>query len=148
MVTTLSERVQANLALADRLRLSVGRLARRLRQQSLGGLTPSQRSTLATLGNHGPMTMGRLARIESISRPSATGIVSRLLEQGLVDRRPHPDDGRAMLVGLSSAGTAVLEQGKRERTAVLAEYLDTLDDHERSVLDEAIGILNRLVDSE
>lgn len=92
--------------------------------------------------------MGRLARIESISRPSATGIVSRLLEQGLVDRGPHPDDGRAMLVGLSPQGTAVLEQGKRERTAVLAEYLDTLDDHERAVLDEAIGILNRLVDSE
>jgi len=81
------------VVLADRLRLAIGRLARRLRQHSVGGLTPSQRSVLATLDRHGPMTMSRLAEIETISAPSVTGIISRLAEKELVERRPNPKTG-------------------------------------------------------
>jgi DNA-binding MarR family transcriptional regulator len=133
------------LALADRLRLAVGRLARRLRQQSLGGLTPSQRSVLATLDRCGPVTMSRLAEIEGVSRPAATGIASRLVQRGLVERRAHPDDRRSAMVVLTEEGRAVLEEGRRERTAVLAVQVDRLSDVERRQLAEAIDVLDRLV---
>lgn len=143
MVTT-----SGPLVLADRLRLAVGRLARRLRQQSLGGLTPSQRSVLATLHRHGAITMSQLAEVEVISRPSATGIVQRLLDQGLVERHPHPDDGRSTVIGLSNAGAEMLERGRRERTAVLATRIEALSQEERAVLDRAVEVLYRLVEEE
>lgn len=139
---------QEALAVADRLRLSVGRLARRLRQQSLGGLTPSQRSVLATLDRCGPVTMGRLAEIERISRPAATGITSRLAEGGLVQRRSNPDDRRSALVYLTGKGKAVLDQGREERTAYLAIRVDELSADERRLLGEAIDVLDRLVGEE
>lgn len=138
----------STVALADQLRLSVGRLARRLRQQSRGGLTPSQRSILATLDRRGPMTMGGLADSERISPPSATGIVGRLEESGLVERRPHPDDRRCAVVDLTTEGKELLEGGRRERTAYLAQRLEHLTADEREVLSQVTAILDRLAEPE
>lgn len=127
--------------LADRLRVAVGRLARRLRQQSIGGLTPSQTSVLATLDRHGEMTMGRLAAHEAISAPSATGIVGRLLEKGLVERTPDSTDLRSTLVGITTEGTAALIQRRHERTAYLATRIEVLSAEDREVLAAAVEIL-------
>jgi DNA-binding MarR family transcriptional regulator len=132
--------------LADSLRLAVGRLARQLRQQSQGGLTPSQRSVLATLFRHGPVTMGVLAEFEGISRPSTTGIVSRLQERGLVERRDDADDGRCAVVGLTPSGSAEVERRRSKRTAFLVQRLEGLDDDERAALAAAIPLLDRLLD--
>lgn len=134
--------------LADRLRLTVGRLARQLRQQSRGGLTPSQRSILATLDRHGPMTMGALAESEKISPPSVTGIVGRLAERGLVRRRPHPDDRRCAVVELTAGGGELLETGRREGTAYLTQRLEGLSEDDVTILHEAVGILDRLAEPE
>jgi len=132
--------------LADSLRLAVGRLARQLRQQSLGGLTPSQRSILATLFRHGPVTMGGLAEFEGISRPSTTGIVSRLEGRGLVERRDDAHDGRCAVVCLTPDGTAEVVRRRSERTAFLVQRMERLDDSERGGLAAAIPLLDRLLD--
>lgn len=145
MLTTSSD---PTVDLADRLRLSIGRMARRLRQRSMGGLTPSQRSVLSSLSRMGPATLGSVAEREGISPPSASGIVSRLEEKELVVRRPHPDDGRCLLVELTEAGTAELERGRLERTAYLAQRLRDLSDHDRTVLGEAADVLERLMAAE
>lgn len=134
------------LVLADRLRLAVGRLARRLRQQSLGGLTPSQRSVLVTLDRGAAVTMSRLAEIEGISRPAASGIASRLEERGLIERRANPGDRRSALVALTEEGRDLLEQGRRERTAILAVRLERLGEEDRGRLAEAIQVLDDLME--
>lgn len=133
-----------SLDLADRLRVAVGRLARRLRQQSLGGLTPSQASVLATLDKHGEMSMSRVAELESITRPSATGIVGRLEGKGLVARSPNPDDLRSALVALTPRARKLLDERRQLRTAYLANRLDELTADERDVLHQAVGILERI----
>ncbi|HSJ34330.1 MAG TPA: MarR family transcriptional regulator [Acidimicrobiia bacterium] len=134
--------------LADRLRLSVGRLARRLRQHSLGGLTPSQRSVLSTLSRHGPVPMSRLADLELISRPAATRITDRLEEKGLVRRTPHPEDRRSAVAEITAAGSALLEEGRQERTAFLARRLARLSREDRRKLAGAIEVLDALVEGE
>lgn len=132
--------------LADRLRVSVGRLARRLRQQSLGGLTPSQSSILATLDRHGPMGMSDVAQQEAISKPSATGIVGRLIDKGLVSRDADPDDGRSTIVTITPEGRALLASRRRERTAHLARYVEALTPDDRAVLERAVELFEKMVD--
>jgi DNA-binding MarR family transcriptional regulator len=131
---------------AERLRVSVGRLARRLRQQSLGGLTPSQTSVLSTLDRHGEMSMSRLADHESISKPSATGIVARLVDKGLVERRKDPTDRRSAIVAITSSGRRSLQERRRERTAYLARRIDALDDADREILDKAVTLLEKMIE--
>lgn len=132
------------LDIADRLRVAVGRLARRLRQQSLGGLTPSQASLLATLDKHGAMSMSHLAELESISRPSATGIVGRLEQKGLVVRSPHPEDHRSALVDLTPDARSLMDQRRQLRTAYLAARLDELTRDEQTILLDAVLLLERI----
>jgi DNA-binding MarR family transcriptional regulator len=131
---------------ADRLRVSIGRLARRLRQQSLGGLTPSQTSVLSTLDRNGDMSMSRLADHESISKPSVTGIVGRLVDKGLVERSKDPSDRRSAIVAITSSGRRTLQKRRRERTAYLARRIDALDDEDREILDKAVALLEQMVE--
>lgn len=134
--------------LPDALRLSVGRLARRLRQHARGGLTPSQRSVLATLERHGPMSMSSLADHEGISRPSATRTAARLVDRGLVERRADAEDARVALVELSDRGRATILRSRAERTAFLASRLLRLTPDERGVLAEAARIIDRILEEE
>lgn len=132
--------------LAEELRLVIGRLARRLRQQTLGDLTPSQRSVLITLEQGGPMRMGELARIENVSAPSITGIVGRLEERRLAARIPDPADARSTLVQVTDEARRVMADARRQSSIFLAERLGRLDLAERATLAEAVPLLSRLID--
>lgn len=114
----------------------------------MGGLTPSQRSVLDTLHRHGPMTMSELADHERISRPSATGIVGRLTERGLLQRSPAREDGRSTVVSLSPEAIALIDRTGRERTAFLAEALARLAPEDLATLDRTIEIFADMLDEE
>src|ERR671928_795791 len=90
--------------IAARLRLSATRLARRLRQESSAGLSPSQQSALAVIANHGPLTLGALAEHERVAPPSITKVVTKLESDGLVIRTPDPGDRRVCRVAISAEG--------------------------------------------
>ena len=75
IVPTSTSRTQA--ALASAMRVSVMRLARRLRvEREDDSLTLNQLSTMATLVVRGPLTVGELAAAERVQPPSMTRIVS------------------------------------------------------------------------
>jgi DNA-binding MarR family transcriptional regulator len=135
----------ADSELSSALRMSVMRLARRLRQQrSESGLTPTQLSVLATLERHGPSTPGELATHEKVQPPSMTRALARLEASGLVARTPHPVDRRQILVALTDAARAVLAEDRRRREAWLVDHLTALTAQERAVLREAAPIIERL----
>ncbi|MDT7546347.1 MAG: hypothetical protein QOE99_2457 [Actinomycetota bacterium] len=135
-------------ALASSLRLSVMRLARRLRAQRADtSLTLSQLAALATLDVHGALTPGELAAHEKISPPSMTKIVAALESSGLVDRAPHPTDGRQVLLAVSREGQALIKENRRRRDVWLTQHLKDLDPEELAVLRSAVGILDRLAGS-
>ena len=127
--------------LAAEIKLLVGRLARRLRQEGTAGLTPSQLSALASVDRLGPLQLGDLARVESVAPPTLTRSVARLEEQGLVRRRQDPDDARAVLVQVTPAGRRALRELRRARVAFLAERLGTLSREERFVVARAVRLL-------
>ena len=65
---------------------------------------------LLVLDTEGPLTMSRLAEILDVSLSSATGIVTRMEERGLVERTRHATDRRQVLVGLCPQGRQVIEE--------------------------------------
>lgn len=133
--------------LASRLRLSVMRLARRLRQ--IGDpITPSQISALSTLERVGPTAIGDLAAAERVQPPTMTRIVAALEEAGLVAREPALEDRRTVRVRMTVEGRRFLERSRSRKTAYLAARLRTLDPGELEVLERAATLLERIVEEE
>ena len=145
--------VRPTTEVAAHLRIAVARTARRLRQEAFkaaggGQLSPSLSAALVTIEAHGPLTPSELADREQIKRPTATRIVAKLEELGLIDRTPDPNDGRASLVATTAAGRELLHRLRTRKTAYLAKRLDGLDADEIATLDRAATILERLLDGE
>jgi DNA-binding MarR family transcriptional regulator len=132
--------------LAGRLRLSIVRTARRLRQEAGTDLSPSLTAALSTVEQHGPMTPSEVAVRERIQRPTVTRVLARLEEQGLIERMPDVRDGRSSLVSASPAGRALLKELRTRKTAFLASRIEGLDAEERATLDRAADILERMLD--
>jgi DNA-binding MarR family transcriptional regulator len=147
---TLSERrTTSEAALAARLRLTVTRLARRLRQQaSEPGVSPTQIAALSTIERMGPITLGDLAREERVQPPTVTAAVGRLEESGLVRRRVDPEDRRVNRVEITAAGRRLLQRSRSAKTAFLARRLHELDADDRATLDRAAAILEHLLDED
>ena len=131
--------------LAGQLRLTIVRTARRLRQEAGTDLSPSLTAALSTVERHGPMTPSELAARERIQRPTATRVVARLAEEGLVERTPSPQDGRCALLSATPAGRALLAEQRTRKTAFLASRLEGLDSEDRAALERAAGILERML---
>jgi DNA-binding MarR family transcriptional regulator len=131
--------------MAARLRLAVTRLHRRLRQQTAGGLTPSQSSALASVATLGSPTLGALATRESVQPPSMTRVVVALEALGYVSRVIDPDDRRVARLTITDAGLAVLEHNRSVKNAFLAQQLHRLTPDEQLSLADLTVLLERLV---
>lgn len=92
--------------------------------------------------------MSQLAEHERISRPSATGIVDRLSERGLLHREPDEDDARARIVRLTDEGQQLVIHGRQERTAFLARKLERLPADDFSTVRRATEILTEMLDGD
>src|SRR5436190_23533303 len=118
---TLQQR--ADIGLATALRISVSRLARRLRVERLvpelagPALSETQLAALATLERHGAMTPGELAEHEKVQPPSMTRVISVLVDSQLVRREPHPSDRRQVVLTPTDAGPELVIAARRRRDA-------------------------------
>jgi DNA-binding MarR family transcriptional regulator len=136
--------------LATSLRISVSRLARRLRvERAAAGLSEpdlseTQLAALATLERHGAMTPGELAEHEKVQPPSMTRVISVLVDSQLVRREPHPSDRRQVVLTATDAGRDLVIRARRRREAWLAQRLEELSPAERTALRAAAPILEKL----
>ena len=131
-------------ALASRLRLSVARLHRRLRQSADPGLTISQLSALASIERDGPITLGDLARVEQVQPPTITALTGKLEAAGLVERTIDASDRRVHRVAVTTKGARLLHGHRRRKNAYLERRLRVLTDDERSTLARAARIMESL----
>ncbi|WP_406038558.1 MarR family transcriptional regulator [Micromonospora sp. NBC_00898] len=131
--------------LAPQLRDAITRFNRRVRRaRPVGDLTVTQLSALTSLTLAGALTPRELADIERVQPPTMTKIVAKLEERGLVQRTPHPTDGRQVILAATEGGRAVLEQFERARNEWLASRLAALTEDERDTLRRAAEILQQL----
>jgi DNA-binding MarR family transcriptional regulator len=148
MKMTVQQRSDATLATA--LRISVSRLARRLRVERLApelaepALSDTQLAALATLERHGAMTPGELAEHEKVQPPSMTRVISALVDSQLVRREPHVSDRRQVVLTATDAGRDLVIRARRRREEWLARRLKELPPAERATLRAAAPILEKL----
>lgn len=131
---------------AARLYLVLGRLVRALRRSDGGDLSPGALSALATLVTSGPLRQGDLAAREGVRAPTLTRIVAVLDERGLVERRPDPDDGRAVLVAASPEGVELVRGARGARADELARRMAALPAEQRAALAAALPALEALTE--
>ncbi|MFF4403399.1 MarR family winged helix-turn-helix transcriptional regulator [Streptomyces sp. NPDC001262] len=133
---------------AAKLRVLTGQLMRRLRAASEGeGVTLSQAAVLSRLDRHGPATTVALARAERVRPQSMGATLGALEEEGLVERSPHPTDGRQAIMSLTDKGRRQLTEVRRTREGWIAQALgERLDAREQAVVIEALDLLTRLAE--
>ncbi|HID86774.1 MAG TPA: MarR family transcriptional regulator [Anaerolineae bacterium] len=96
------------------------------------GLTVPQFLTLTHIERLGsPCPMGELAAQMHQSSATMTGIIERLVKMGLVARQSSPHDRRLVLVGLTEAGRATLEQAHRARRERMCGSLARMGEGDR-----------------
>jgi DNA-binding MarR family transcriptional regulator len=135
----------ASAQLAGLLRDAITRLNRRVRQaRPVGDLTVTQLSALTSLKLAGALTPRELADTERVQPPTMTKIVAKLEERGLVQRTPHPTDGRQVILAATESGRAVLARFERARDEWLARRLAELTPAERDTLQSAAQILQKV----
>ncbi|MFI6170317.1 MarR family winged helix-turn-helix transcriptional regulator [Nocardia sp. NPDC051052] len=101
-------------------------------------------SVLHTLAGKGPMRVSALKVTEQITQPAITQLVSRLERDGLVERRPDVEDGRAVLVQITEAGARIVRTRHRERVRRFTELMATLTPEERATISAALPALERM----
>jgi DNA-binding MarR family transcriptional regulator len=90
------------------------------------------------------MTLGELAEHERVAPPSITKVVTTLVDRGLVERVPDPDDGRVTRVTTTPAGDRLLADVRQRKDLWLAARLGELDDDQRARLGAALEVLDLL----
>jgi DNA-binding MarR family transcriptional regulator len=149
MAASPDDRQNARAAtLAQDIRGLVGKLKRRLREQSdVGDLAPSQTAVLLRLEKDGPATTSSLARAEGMRPQSMGTVIDALQSAGLVHGSPDPKDGRQTILSLTDACRQWIREGRAARQDWLFRTIQAqLSEEEQDVLTTAVGLLQRIVD--
>jgi DNA-binding MarR family transcriptional regulator len=133
-----------DLDLVVQLRTAITRLSRRLRQESLGAISPAQASALAMVSRLGSPTLGELARAEQIQPPTMTRLIAGMEERGLVERASEPTDRRVVRITITPTGRHELERIRQTKTAFLARRLEGIPGSQRDQLPELVALLEAI----
>jgi DNA-binding MarR family transcriptional regulator len=134
--------------LAGELRIALGKLKRRLREQAHpNDFTDSQKSVLLRLDRDGPATVSALARAESVRPQSMRVTVAGLEVMGAVAGKPDPSDGRQTLIDVTPDFRKALNANRAAKDDWLFRALQTqLSRPEQAELAAAVKLLQRLAE--
>ncbi len=97
---------------------------------------------LLTFSSRGELPLGKMGERLQVHPTSITSIVARLEAADLVVRRRHPEDGRAVLAGITDAGRVLVERATAD--LVGAEFgLEALEDPQLTALSELLRPIRR-----
>jgi DNA-binding MarR family transcriptional regulator len=127
---------------------AVGLLLRRARAATGShDLSLTESAVMARLARKGPATTADLARSESMKPQSMGATIAALEEMGMVERKPHPTDGRQVNIEMTAKGAAVRKTVKDAKRTWLTQVIAQLDEREREALFAAGEIIRRLVET-
>jgi Transcriptional regulators len=132
------------LALAENLRVTLGRFVRGVKTQ-VNTPTTSQSETLSLLDREGPLSVAELADRRNVRHQSMRLVAGQLESDGLISRMPNPADGRSQLLFITEHGRAELSRAREARTSRIANLIEErLSEKDRRTLEAAIRVIERL----
>ncbi len=138
----------AALSAAGELRVILGRLKRRLREEyNAGDFTLSQLAVLSHLDRNGPATVTTLAKAEGVRPQSMGATVAALEAAGLVSGSPDPNDGRQTVICITPLCPEKIDAVRAARQDWLFRSIKAkLTSPEQEQLASAVQLLKKLVD--
>lgn len=131
---------------ADKLHSAALHLLRRLRlEDDVLGISPPRLSALSVVVFAGPLPIGALAHAEGVAPATMTRLVDGLEREGLVRRAPDLEDKRGVLVRATPKGTRILQRGRAQRVASLAERLGSLTPEELADIRRGAELIDRIL---
>jgi DNA-binding MarR family transcriptional regulator len=130
---------------ADHLLLHAGLLTRLLVKETASEISRTEAGVLFTL-SRGPRRITELAELEALAQPTMTLLVRRLEQRGWVKRDRVADDGRVVLLSLTRAGRAALNEFRAQVSAALRADMSGMSDQQLAALETATEVLGTLVD--
>ena len=97
-------------------------------------LRPVDFTVLALVGTNPGITSSQVCQLLDIQSPNLVVLVKQLQDRKLVERRPHPRDGRALGLHLTPAGRRLVDQATAMAYAADEEASEQLSAQERQVL--------------
>lgn len=91
-------------------RASLVILANFVRRMAPLALRPVDFTVLALAGSNPGITSSQLCQLLDIQSPNLVVLIKQLQDRGLIERRPHPTDGRAMGLHLTASGQDLVDQ--------------------------------------
>lgn len=126
---------------------AVGLLVRRMRAAGAAHeLSLSEGAVMSRLARDGAATTAELARAEGVKPQSMGATIAALEERGMVERKPHPRDGRQITIELTARGASVRKSIGDAKRTWLGQAVAALDERDREVLFAAGRIMQRLVE--
>jgi DNA-binding MarR family transcriptional regulator len=127
----------------------IGLLLRRIRRgiaeravQVHPELNATSYTLLGTLSEFGPRRAADLAELFAMDKGTVSRVIHQLLELGLVERAPDPDDGRASIISVTEDATTRLAHMHELRRALFGERLADWDPDEIEQLGSQLGRFN------
>jgi DNA-binding MarR family transcriptional regulator len=112
------------------------------------GISMTHFHVLTLLRHHDAMPMGRLADILDASMSSATGIIDRMEERGLVERVRVAEDRRVVLVRPTQAGLDLVDEAELVKSDIMRAALVRLDDPALARIAAAAEDIRRAIEEE
>ena len=106
------------------------------------GISMAQINVLMWLYYHKSCEVMQLEEVMQVSRPAASQMVERMVQQGLVIRTESPTDRRARLVNLSERGKMVVEDGIAARRKWISELVETFSPEQKVSAAKVLKMLN------
>lgn len=125
--------------LLDRL-LAISSLSQRDSQRALAGtsLTESRLHALWVLQHAGPLTQQTLSQALGTTPRSVSALIDGLVSAGYAERRPHPEDRRAVLVTLTERATDMMDGMEAERSRLTEQLLAAVDEADRAAFERGV----------
>jgi DNA-binding MarR family transcriptional regulator len=126
---------------------SIGLLVRRARAAaSTQELSWTEMGVLKRLAKEGPATTADLARAQGMRPQSMRTIIAALEEMDMIQRKPHPTDGRQVNLLLTAKGATVQKSAHAAKQTWIVQAIAKLDKQEQETLFAAGEIIKRFVE--
>ncbi len=111
-------------------------------------LTVPQLKCLFYISNQGKTNFRKLADRLKVSPSNITGIIDRLVEQGLVSRTENPEDRRVLLLQATNEGETLVTELREKRSIYLSQTLTDLSPEELDSIAQGLALLVRATEGQ